>query len=183
MNMQSQITATTAPTARAARVAQIDWDEVALALNNHGAAMLEKLLNPEECREIAALYPDDGKFRSHIIMARHGFGKGEYKYFAYPLPKLIGGMRDALYPRLAPIANAWNERMGMDMRYPASHRDFLDLCHRAGQEHPTPLLLQYDARRLQRAASGPLRRPGVPVAGGGAADGTGARSSAAANSC
>ena len=143
MNMQAHIKATTAASP-AERVARIDWDSVANELNKHGAAMLEKLVTPEECREIAALYPDDEKFRSHVIMARHGFGKGEYKYFAYPLPKLIGGLRDALYSRLAPIANEWNERMGIDMRYPASHRDFLDLCHSAGQERPTPLLLQYN---------------------------------------
>jgi len=145
MNMQTQIKPAAAGAATPAeRVARINWDGVANELNNHGAAMLEKLLAPEECREIAALYPHDEKFRSHVIMARHGFGKGEYKYFAYPLPKLIGGLRGALYSRLAPIANEWNGRMGIDMRYPAAHKDFLDLCHRAGQQRPTPLLLQYD---------------------------------------
>ena len=144
--MQTRIkTAGAAAVSPAERVARLDWDGAADELNNYGAAMLEKLLNPEECREIAALYPDDGKFRSHVIMARHGFGKGEYKYFAYPLPKLVAGLRNALYPHLAPIANEWNERMGIGMRYPASHKDFLKLCHRAGQERPTPLLLQYDA--------------------------------------
>jgi uncharacterized protein len=126
------------------RVTQIDWNEVADELSNHGAAVLGKLLTPQECREISSLYPDNSKFRSHIIMARHGFGKGEYKYFSYPLPGLIGGLRTALYPHLAPIANEWNERMGIDLRYPARHQEFLDLCHKAGQQRPTPLLLQYD---------------------------------------
>jgi uncharacterized protein len=117
---------------------------VAHELSDQGASVLPELLSPEECREIASLYPDDSKFRSRIVMARHGFGKGEYKYFAYPLPALIGGLRTALYLRLAPIANAWNERMGIGMRYPGKHKEFLDLCHKAGQERPTPLLLQYD---------------------------------------
>jgi hypothetical protein len=125
------------------RVALIDWDVVAAELSHQGAAVLEQLLTPEECREIASLYPEDGRFRSHIVMARHGFGKGEYKYFSYPLPDLIGGLRTALYRRLAPVANEWNERMGIDTRYPSKHEDFLDLCHQAGQTRPTPLLLQY----------------------------------------
>ena len=134
-----------APDAPADRVALIDWEKVAEELSHQGAAVMEKLLTPEECRQIASLYADGSKFRSHIIMARHGFGKGEYKYFAYPLPPLIGALRTALYPRLAPIANEWNERMGIAMRYPAKHKQFLDLCHEAGQKRPTPLLLQYDA--------------------------------------
>jgi hypothetical protein len=143
MNMQTKIKAA-AIASPAERVAKIDWYNVADELNNHGAAILPKLLNPEECRYVAALYPDDERFRSHVIMSRHGFGRGEYKYFAYPLPRLIGELRGALYSRLAPIANEWNERMEIEMRYPASHKDFLDLCHSAGQERPTPLLLQYD---------------------------------------
>ncbi|WP_425467749.1 2OG-Fe(II) oxygenase [Phreatobacter stygius] len=121
----------------------IDWTAVADELASQGAAVMPALLTPEECREIAALYPDDKRFRSHVVMARHGFGKGEYKYFSYPLPDLIGGLRTSLYPRLAPIANEWNQRMGIDTRYPAEHQEFLALCHRAGQQRPTPLLLQY----------------------------------------
>jgi uncharacterized protein len=127
------------------RVDALDWSHIADELSSHGAAILPHLLTPEQCRGIASLYPDDSRFRSHVVMARHGYGKGEYKYFAYPLPDLIGGLRTALYPRLAPIANGWNERMGIDVRYPAKHEEFLDLCHEAGQERPTPLLLQYDA--------------------------------------
>ena len=125
------------------RVARYDWSTLALDLSNYGCAVLEKLLTPEECAAIAALYPHEEHFRSHIHMARHGFGKGEYRYFKYPLPELLGGLRTALYPRLAPIANDWNERMGEARRYPGEHAAFLALCHEAGQGRPTPLLLQY----------------------------------------
>jgi uncharacterized protein len=127
------------------RVQALDWDRIEGDLGSQGSAVLGGLLSPEECREIAALYPEDGRFRSRIVMGRHGFGRGEYKYFAYPLPDLIEGFRSALYPRLAPIANHWNELMRIDVRYPARHADFLDLCHKAGQTRPTPLLLQYEA--------------------------------------
>ncbi|PSJ54937.1 2OG-Fe(II) oxygenase [Pseudaminobacter soli (ex Li et al. 2025)] len=125
------------------RIAARDWPALATELDDYGCAIIDSLLTPEECAEIAALYPHEEHFRSHIHMARHGFGKGEYRYFRYPLPDLIVGLRTALYPRLAPIANAWNERMGVDARYPQSHADFLKLCHEAGQTRPTPLLLQY----------------------------------------
>jgi hypothetical protein len=100
-------------------------------------------LTPEECREVADLYADERHFRSHIIMARHGFGKGEYRYFKYPLPDLLGGLRTALYPQLAGIANIWNERMGLEQRFPKGHAAFLKQCHDVGQSRPTPLLLQY----------------------------------------
>jgi len=126
-----------------ARVAAYDWQSLAHDLDGFGCAVLPKLLAPEECREVASLYTDESHFRSHIIMARHGFGKGEYRYFRYPLPDLIGGLRTALYPRLAGVANAWNERMGIDRRYAAEHAAFLRECHDAGQTRPTPLLLQY----------------------------------------
>ncbi len=125
------------------RVAVFDWKRVTDELDVEGAAILERLLTPAECRDMAGLYADDSRFRSHVIMARHGFGKGEYKYFAYPHPGLIGGLREALYTRLVPIANRWNERMRIDERYPANHQEFLALCHQAGQRRPTPLLLKY----------------------------------------
>ena len=128
-----------------ARVASCDWASVAADLDGYGCAVLPKLLSPEEARAVAALYPDESHFRSHIHMARHGFGKGEYRYFRYPLPDLLGGLRTALYPRLAGVANAWNERMGLDERYPGDHASFLKRCHKAGQTRPTPLLLQYVA--------------------------------------
>jgi uncharacterized protein len=140
VNIQTKIQTAGSP---ADRVALIDWLGIADELSSQGAAVLPNLLSREECREIASLYSNDGRFRSRIVMARHGFGKGEYKYFCYPLPKPIGSLRTPLYHCLAPIANAWNERMGIATRYPARHKEFLDSCHEAGQERPTPLLLQY----------------------------------------
>jgi hypothetical protein len=127
------------------RLRRYDWEAVASDLDAHGNAILEKLLTPEECAGIAALYQHEDLFRSHVVMARHGFGKGEYRYFKYPLPDLMGGLRTALYPHLSTVANAWNERMGSERRYPESHGEFLELCHEAGQTRPTPLLLQYVA--------------------------------------
>jgi hypothetical protein len=132
-----------ADTSAEARIAAYDWTALANDLNSYGCAVLPKLLTPEECTDIAVLYPDESHFRSHIIMARHGFGKGEYRYFKYPLPDLLGGLRTALYPRLAGVANEWNERMGMNQRFPEGHAAFLKQCHDAGQTRPTPLLLQY----------------------------------------
>jgi uncharacterized protein len=128
-----------------ARIAGYDWAGVETGLDANGWAMLDGVLSPDECRVLSSLYAGAGRFRSHVIMQRHGFGRGEYKYFAYPLPDLIGALRMALYPRLAPIADRWNATMGIDVRYPAQHADFLARCHEAGQTRPTPLLLQYGA--------------------------------------
>ena len=127
------------------RTRALDWNRVARDLDAAGNAMLEGLLSPDECRSLAGLYPVDDIFRSRIVMARHGFGRGEYKYFSYPLPEIIARLRTALYPRLAPIGNRWNEALGIDVRYPAEHVDFITRCHEAGQRKPTPLLLQYQA--------------------------------------
>ena len=127
------------------RVARYDWPTLALDLSNYGCAVLEKLLAPEECASIAALYPHEQHFRSHIHMARHGFGKGEYRYFKYPLPDLIAELRTALYSHAAAFANTWNERMNVATRYPGDHAGYLKICHKAGQTRPTPLLLQYAA--------------------------------------
>lgn len=127
-----------------AGVADIAWPEIAGQLDAHGFALIDKLLTPEQCQGIAGLYDGDD-FRSHIVMGRHGFGRGEYKYFSYPLPDLIGALRTALYPHLAPIANRWNAAMGIDVRYPDDHAAFIKRCHQAGQTRPTPLLLQYGA--------------------------------------
>jgi uncharacterized protein len=128
-----------------ARVRDINWDRVSQELDAQGSAVLEHLLSPEECRELAALYSNDELFRSRVVMSRHGFGRGEYKYFNYPLPGLIGELRTTAYPRLAPIANRWNEAMGIGVRFPEKHADFIQRCHKAGQSKPTPLLLQYAA--------------------------------------
>ena len=130
-------------TSAEARVAAYDWHALAGELDNFGCAVLPKLLSSEECRTIAALYPVERHFRSHVHMARHGFGKGEYRYFKYPLPELLGDLRTALYPHLAVVANTWNERMGIAERYPEDHASFLERCRAAGQTRPTPLLLQY----------------------------------------
>jgi uncharacterized protein len=129
----------------AARVAALNWVQAESELDANGCAVLKGLLSPDECRALAALYPDDTHFRSRIVMSRHGFGRGEYKYFAYPLPGVIGELRPLLYARLRGIANRWNEAMGIDIRYPERHDAFLRRCHDAGQIRPTPLLLQYEA--------------------------------------
>ena len=127
------------------RVAATDWDKVHGELDRQGWAVLPGLLSSSECDATAALYGPGGIFRSHVVMSRHGFGQGEYRYFAYPLPPLVEQLRTAAYPRLVPIANAWHERMGIEARFPADHAAFLDRCHREGQARPTPLLLQYGA--------------------------------------
>jgi hypothetical protein len=119
------------------------WADIEKALDDNGNARLPGLLGGQECESLAALYSNDAIFRSRVVMARHGFGRGEYKYFAYPLPGLLQALRTQLYARLAPIANRWNRQMGMAARYPATLPDFLALCHAAGQLRPTPLMLQY----------------------------------------
>jgi uncharacterized protein len=126
-------------------VQAIDWESVARELDAQGCAMLERLLSPADCEALAALYAEEGLFRSRVVMARHGFGRGEYKYFDYPLPELVEQLRTALYARLAPVANRWNAAMNIDVRYPERHADFIARCHAAGQTRPTPLLLQYAA--------------------------------------
>jgi hypothetical protein len=131
------------PASAEARVGGYDWPALLAELDGNGCAILPTLLSPEECSAIAALYPDERHFRSHVHMARHGFGRGEYRYFRYPPPDLIGGLRTALYPRLAGLANAWSARMDIDRHYPEDHAAFLAQCHAAGQRRPTPLLLQY----------------------------------------
>jgi len=127
------------------KIEKIDWDGASQDLDEQGSAMIDQLLSADECRAISSLYPEDGAFRSKVVMGRHGFGRGEYKYFSYPLPDLIAGLRTAVYPRLVPIANRWNTAMGIDVRYPEQHADFIERCHQAGQVRPTPLLLQYGA--------------------------------------
>ncbi|MCX4156401.1 MULTISPECIES: 2OG-Fe(II) oxygenase [Paraburkholderia] len=125
------------------RVDAIDWFDVEEELNGYGCAMLRNLLSAQECDALSANYPRDDLYRSRVVMARHGFGRGEYQYFAYPLPPLVAELRAELYPRLAPVANRWNEAMNIDVRYPAAHGEFIERCHAAGQLRPTPLILQY----------------------------------------
>lgn len=120
-----------------------NWQAIGEELDAEGWAVLPGLLTDAECAATAALYDDDAVFRSRVVMARHGFGRGEYRYFAYPLPRLVSGLRPALYAQLAPVANRWHERMGVDARFPPDHAGFLDRCHAAGQARPTPLLLRY----------------------------------------
>ncbi|WP_019832847.1 2OG-Fe(II) oxygenase [Sphingomonas sp. PR090111-T3T-6A] len=126
-----------------ARVEAYDWRTITEELDGFGCATLPNLLSVDECRAIAALYPDESHFRSRVVMGRHGFGQGEYRYFRYPLPDLVGKLRTAIYPHLADLANRWNGQMGIDQRYPADHASYLARCHEAGQTRPTPLLLQY----------------------------------------
>ena len=126
-----------------AEVDRFDWTAIAADLDAQGWSTLPRLIDYEGCDALAALYGDSPIFRSHVIMARHGFGQGEYRYFAYPLPDAIQALRTALYPHLAPVANGWNRRMGIDVVFPDDHAAFLERCHAAGQRRPTPLLLRY----------------------------------------
>jgi hypothetical protein len=121
-----------------------DWTRVAAELDQQGWAVLPGLLTAAQCTATTALYENDDGFRSRVVMARHGFGKGEYKYFRYPLPLLVARLRAGLYPHLAPIANSWQERLGYEVRFPDAHGDYLARCHAAGQTRPTPLLLRYE---------------------------------------
>jgi uncharacterized protein len=125
------------------RVDSLPWSELGQDLDAYGNATLPKLLTAEECEALSAMYATPDYFRSRVVMGRHGFGRGEYQYFKYPLPPMITELRTALYQRLAPAANAWNDAMGIDIRYPPEHAQFLERCHAAAQSRPTPLLLQY----------------------------------------
>jgi hypothetical protein len=162
-----------------ARIAALDWTAMAQSLETFGCATTGVLLGAEDCAALAASYGDDARFRSRIVMARHGFGRGEYKYFAYPLPPVVAALRTALYPPLAEIANHWNAAMGIAVRYPDEHAAFLARCREAGQTKPTPLLLQYeegDYNCLHQDIYGEhvfplqvaflLSRPGTDFAGG-----------------
>jgi uncharacterized protein len=126
-----------------ARVSELDWHGISQELDGQGNAVLAGILSSDECQALAELYPEDALFRSRVVMARHGFGRGEYKYFRYPQPEIIAELRTALYSRLAPVANRWSVAMGVDVCYPERHTDFIERCHNAGQVLPTPLLLKY----------------------------------------
>jgi hypothetical protein len=161
------------------RIAALDWTDIETSLDTYGCAMAGPLLTADECAALSALYPRDAPFRNRIVMARHGFGRGEYKYFAYPLPEVIAGLRPALYARLAPVANRWFANMKTEGTFPAEHAAFLKRCQDAGQVRPTPLLLQYgegDYNCLHQDLYGEtvfpiqvailLSRPGVDFEGG-----------------
>lgn len=127
----------------AARVNATDWHRIEDDLNRHGCATIDQLLTAAECNALSARYAQDDLYRSRVVMGRHGFGRGEYKYYGYPLPEMIGTLRETVYPHLVPVANRWTALMGIDTRYPAVHADFIRRCHAAGQTRPTPLILQY----------------------------------------
>jgi len=114
-------------------VAALDWQKITASLDAHGCAVAESVLTPGECRALAGMYNEDGLFRSRIVMARHGFGRGEYKYWAYPLPAPVASLRSAIYPRLADVANRWNATMNINVTYPTDHEEYLEQCRRAGQ--------------------------------------------------
>ncbi len=161
------------------RVDSIDWTDIANNLDSSGWAIVRGILSAPEAESVAALYSQPAGFRSTVVMARHGFGRGEYKYFSYPLPPLIAELREAMYPPLSSIANRWHELMGVDTRFPATHDAFIARCHEAGQRRPTPLLLQYgegDYNALHQDLYGEhvfplqaaflLSEPGVDFSGG-----------------
>jgi hypothetical protein len=132
-------------TRAAGRVETLNWHQIGDELNMYGCALLEGVLMAEECEALVRLYPNEQAFRSRVVMARHGFGRGEYQYFSYPLPSLVEALRTVLYQALAPVANQWNQAMGIAGRFPDEHAEFIARCHDAGQVRPTPLLLQYEA--------------------------------------
>jgi hypothetical protein len=149
-------------TAAEDRVAGVDWRQAAASLDERGYATTAALLTSEQCRGLAALYDRDEAFRSLVVMQRHGFGRGEYKYLRYPLPPIVEALRQAIYPQLAPISNRWRERLREDGRFPAALGSYLDECHKAGQERPTPLILKYetgDYNCLHQDLYGPLVFP------------------------
>ncbi|HEY5758504.1 MAG TPA: 2OG-Fe(II) oxygenase [Steroidobacter sp.] len=123
----------------------IDWQHISDELGAQGCAIIPQLLQPKQCSALVDLYADKDLFRSRVVMSRHGFGRGEYQYFKYPLPDLVASLRASLYPHLAPIANRWNELLRDEVRFPLEHAEFIERCHASGQLRPTPLLLQYDA--------------------------------------
>ena len=144
------------------RIRALNWSAIEADLDAHGGARTGPLLTPEECGALTDCYGSDGLFRSRVIMARHGYGQGEYQYFAYPLPPIIADLRTSLYRHLAPIAERWSAALGRSQRYPAEHAVYLEQCHAAGQKRPTPLLLRYgpgDYNRLHQDLYGELVFP------------------------
>lgn len=146
MNVGGQSSSPVAlPTTILERIDAIDWGRISGDLDAQGSAVTEGLLTSKECETLAMVYSRAEIFRSRIVMSRHNFGRGEYQYFRYPLPDLIEQLRNAIYPHLVPVANRWNAAMGIEVRFPKRHEDFLARCHHSGQEKPTPLMLKYEA--------------------------------------
>lgn len=163
----------------AQHVDSLDWPVLQVELHNYGYTVAKGLLSAEDCTDLAAMFKEDAAFRKHVVMQEHGYGRGEYKYWAYPLPELVASLREALYSRLAGVANVWSALMKTGIPYPATHREYLERCHAAGQTRPTPLLLQYetgDFNALHQDVYGEnlfpiqvaflLSRPGVDFTGG-----------------
>jgi len=148
----------------ARRLAALDWTAMGDSLDRLGYATTGPLLSAEECAGLVALYGEAGRFRSRVIMQRHGFGRGEYQYFAYPLPALVGQLRRAVYPHLAPVARRWNGLLGHEAEVPGTLDEYLARCHAAGQARPTALLLKYGADDFNCLPPGPLRPAGLPAA-------------------
>jgi hypothetical protein len=142
--LDSTASAIQAPEPIAERISAIDWEQISRELDEHGWATIHQLLSPAECHLLSSFYERDEMFRSRVVMERHAFGRGEYKYFNYPLPEIITDVRTHCYPHLAVIANRWTIAVGSRIRYPDKHADFLARCHQAGQTKPTPLLLRYE---------------------------------------
>ena len=132
------------------RVTGLDWERIASDLDDKGYAVVPRLLTRGDCADVIALYDGPAAFRKRVVMEKHGYGRGEYQYFAYPLPDLVAALRAAFYPHLVPIANRWHEAMGIDVRFPDDHAAFLRRCHDAGQVRPTPLILKYGAGDYNR---------------------------------
>ncbi|MDB5802609.1 MAG: prolyl 4-hydroxylase [Rhodocyclales bacterium] len=145
MLMEEEVLRINSPEAIMCHAAALDWSRIAQDLDMRGCALIESLLDRVSCEALADMYTQTNIFRSRVVMERHGFGRGEYKYFSYPLPDVVAALRTAFYPHLVPIANRWNTLMGIDAPYPEAHADFMKNCHTAGQLRPTPLLLQYGA--------------------------------------
>lgn len=138
------------PPSIAQRIESFDWDAINVELDAYGAAVIGPLLSPGQCKALIHGYDNEDLYRSRVVMARHGFGRGEYKYFTCPLPPIVAELRESLYPSLAEIANRWNEALGIGVRYPAGHEAFKARCHQAGQMQPTPLILKYGAGDYNR---------------------------------
>ncbi len=160
--MRNTASLTSARSDLASRIERLDWQRISAELDESGCATTGPLLTKSEIRELREGYDNDALYRSRVIMQRHGYGEGEYRYYRYPLPGLISEARESLYPKLAPIANAWHKELRLERTFPSTHEVYLKTCHAAGQTRPTPLILKYgagDYNRLHQDLYGPLNFP------------------------